>query len=755
MRAFCFQFSQRVFECGAGNQQNRDTRYQYDLLGNLTAITDAEGRTTTFVYDDLGRLIQTIDPLVETPSDKTVTLTHDQMGNVLTRTDREGQTIHYTYDAANRLVLTQYLADGMADAWETRQYDHYGNLVNLSNGEITYTYTYDNHNRLETKTDTRQTGAGSVSRTLQFHYDPAGNLIRKTDYQGEVTHFQYDSTNRLVALTNKDYLQVSYHYDGAGRLLDRILSNGVKTRYAYDQDNRLVELTNSTANGQVIHAQHFQYDRMGNITKITDQNGETITYTYDPRYRLIGVDAPGTENDQNFTYDGVGNRVMQETATQTLHYLYDAGNRLQEVRLGSKIGPVVAGYRYDDNGSRTSMHDAAGNLVQAYQYDPKRRIRRLTQGSGVVHTYAYDPNDYRIRRVTPQGTSHYLLQAEHLEAIYDDNDRLEAKYLRGVVVDEIVNGYEYPDAGNQKTRVNLSFHHDHNKSVVGLSAHEGSIIKTIGYEAFGDVAGSTGTSDNRLRYTGREQDADTGLYYYRARYYDPAVGRFLTEDPLGFQAGINFYRYVENNPVNFNDPSGMIVPHLIGGAVNAAAGIGVNIIGNQPITPKGVITDFVIGMAGVGIASKFAHLSKFAQLGTGAITSSGLFVAGEAAKNTVGIVSDGLDFNLENVTKGITPGKIATSALFSTPFSNVGASFADNMPAITTNALEQTAVKIGFQTPVNIAKSIVSGKTSEIIDSHLSNFGFSSLGGGQSTFGGFVSYPSKPNTNALQGVYRK
>nr|VFK45843.1 MAG: RHS repeat-associated core domain-containing protein [Candidatus Kentron sp. TC] len=736
--------------------KNRETAYRYDLLGNLTAITDAEGRTTTFVHDDLGRLIETIDPLIETPSDRTVTLTHDEMGNVSTRTDREGRITRYTYDLANRLVLTEYLIDGTQ---ETRQYDAYGNLATLANDDVTYTYTYDHHNRLATKTDTRETGNGPVSRTLRFEYDLVGNLIRKTDYQGEVTDYQYDSANRLVALANKGYLQVSYHYDGGGRLLDRILSNGVKTRYAYDRDNRLLELANTTANGTVIHAQRFEYDHVGNITRITDQNGQSIDYAYDPLYRLVVVDAPDTDKDRSFGYDGVGNRVTQVTAGETLAYLYDVGNRLREVRSGGETGPIVASYQYDHNGSRLEKRDGAGGLLQAYQYDPKRRIRRLTQnvpGQGEVHAdYAYDPNDYRIRKGAPQGVDHYLLQAEHLESIYDDQDRIQAKYLRGVVVDEIVNGYEYPNAGDEKTRVNLSFHHDHNKSVTGLSAHEGSLLETIGYEAFGNVAASTGESRNRLRYTGREQDAGTGLYYYRARYYDPEVGRFLTEDPLGFEAGINFYRYVDNNPVNFNDPSGMIIPQMIGGAVNALAGIGINIIGDEPITPAGVITDFVTGAAGVGIASKFAHLSKLAQVGAGAATSSGLFVSGEAAKNTVGIVADGKDFNFENVTQGITPGKIATSALLSAPFSNVGDSFAGNLPAISTNVFEQTAVKIGFQTPVNIAKGVVSGKAGEVIDNHLSNFDFSPLGSGQSASGGFVRYPSKPNINSLQGVYRK
>ncbi|VFM96335.1 MAG: RHS repeat-associated core domain-containing protein [Candidatus Kentron sp. G] len=726
--------------------QDGETLYQYDLTGNLTALTDPEGRVTTFVYDDLGRLVETIDPLVESPDDRTVTFTHDELGNVLTRTDREGQITHYTYDLANRLVLTEYLTDDGTDTWESREYDPYGNLITLANPEVTYTYSYDNHNRLTAKTDTRQIGQESVSRSLQFTYDPVGNLTQKTDYQSEVTTLQYDSTNRLVALTNQGYLQVTYHYDGAGRLLDRILSNGVKTRYAYDADGHLVELTNTTANGTVIHAQHFGHDNIGNITAITNQDGQTTTYGYDSLYRLVTVDAPDTGNDRAYTYDRAGNRLTRVTSTDTLVYLHDAGNRLQEIRQGSDTGALVASYQYDHNGSRTERRDGAGDLVQSYQYDPKRRIAQITQGED-VHDYAYDPNDYRIRKLTPQGTHHYLLQAEHLEAIYDDDDRIEAKYLRGVVVDEIVNGYQYPTPGDEKTRENLTFHHNHNKSVTGLSAHEGSTLETLAYHAFGEIAATTGDSGNHLRYTGREQDPDTALYYYRARYYDPEVGRFLTEDPMGFKAGINFYAYVENNPVNATDSTGMVVQHLIGGVVNAAAGAAINLLSKTEITKETIAIDFATGMAGVGIASKFARLSKLAQIGLGSAAGSGLFVVGETAKNTAVILDSGLDFNFENVTQDISLGEIAANGLLHLPFSNVGTNFAANLPTIRTNAFEQTATKIGFQTPVNLAKGFASNQAGDMIDSYIPSL--------SSASGGFVLYPSKPNTNMLQGIYRK
>jgi len=130
-----------------------------------------------------------------------------------------------------------------------------------------------------------------------------------------------------------------------------------------------------------------------------------------------------------------------------------------------------------------------------------------------------------------------------------------AAYLRGVVIDEVVNGFQADSQGNW---TNYTFHHDNLQSVLGLSGHEGTVLQTISYGPFGMKIGGTGSANNNnLHFTGREEDPDSGLYYFRARYYDPAIGRFITEDPKGFDAGVNFYEYVSNNPVNANDPSGL------------------------------------------------------------------------------------------------------------------------------------------------------------------------------------------------------
>jgi YD repeat-containing protein len=247
---------------------NGAMRYTYDLLGNRLTIEDAEQHTTTMVYDDLGRLIEVHDPVIETPIDRISKLTYDEAGNVLTATDRKGDVVRHTYDALNRLTLSEHLTDGTQ---EVRAYNVYGNMEAVSNQAVTYTYTYDAKNRMKRKTDSR------LNKSLSWTYDPAGLIRTKTDYQGEVTTYQYDSANRLVAQVNPGYVQVSYHYDPAGRLVDRILSNGARTHYRYDADNRLTGLTNYSPGGEVIHSQTYGYDRLRNVEGITDGGGSRPT----------------------------------------------------------------------------------------------------------------------------------------------------------------------------------------------------------------------------------------------------------------------------------------------------------------------------------------------------------------------------------------------------------------------------------------------------------------------------------------------
>ncbi len=245
-------------------------------------MTDARNLTTKFIYDGLGRLEETIDPLVQSPADKTDTYVTDEAGNVYQATDRKGQTSQYSYDGLNRLVRADHLADG---TFESHTYDDFGDLVGTENADVAYTYTYNIKHQLKTKADSR------FGKTLGWAYDPAGNILTKTGYPGDVTTYQYDGGNRLVAEANPGYLQASYHYDGAGHLLGRILSNGARSQYFYDNGGRLARLLNTTATNLKVNDTAYTRDRVGNIlTRVeaagTRQPAGTTTYAYDPEYRV-------------------------------------------------------------------------------------------------------------------------------------------------------------------------------------------------------------------------------------------------------------------------------------------------------------------------------------------------------------------------------------------------------------------------------------------------------------------------------------
>jgi RHS repeat-associated protein len=248
----------------------------------------------------------------------------------------------------------------------------------------------------------------------------------------------------------------------------------------------------------------------------------------------------------------------------------------------------VNSYDYDANGSRIVKRNSSGSPVEAYSYDQRKLINQIATAGG-TSSFHYDPNAYRIDKNTATGSNHYYLEGEHLEAVYDQNNDLKASYLRGVVVDEIINGFE-KDANNKL--INRSYHHDQVNSVIATTDHTGAVTQSNSYSPFGIGFSTTGADANQLKYTGRESDAN-GLYYYRARYYDPLAGRFLSEDPLGFSAGVNFYSYVDNNPVNNNDPSGKLaLPWHFFISYNAASDSGLSFTESINIAWEATAADF-------------------------------------------------------------------------------------------------------------------------------------------------------------------
>ena len=206
---------------------------------------------------------------------------------------------------------------------------------------------------------------------------------------------------------------------------------------------------------------------------------------------------------------------------------------------------------YDSNGN--TLTKVVGSNTTSYAWDFENRLSSVTlPGSGGTVTFAYDPFGRRIKKVTSTTTSIFAYDGDNLIEETNSSGAVVARYEDTQNIDEPL--------AMLRSGATSYYHADGLGSVTSLSNTAGSIANTYTYDSFGRLTNSTGSLVNPFRYTARESDTETGLYYYRARYYDQSAGRFLSEDPITFSGGIDFYPYTHNDPVNLFDPSGMQEP---------------------------------------------------------------------------------------------------------------------------------------------------------------------------------------------------
>jgi len=204
----------------------------------------------------------------------------------------------------------------------------------------------------------------------------------------------------------------------------------------------------------------------------------------------------------------------------------------------------------------TNTYDANGNTLsdpsgKSYTWDFENRlVQAVVPGtnSGTT-TFRYDPFGRRIQKSGPLGTTNFL---------YDGLDLTEELDNSGIVLARYTQGKNFDEPFSQLRGTSTSyFEADGLGTITSLSNPAGAVAQTYTFDSFGNQTASAGSLTNPFRYTAREFDPETNLYYYRARYYDPVASRFVSEDPLRFFSDINFYRYVFNSPVNFIDPLGL------------------------------------------------------------------------------------------------------------------------------------------------------------------------------------------------------
>lgn len=193
-----------------------------------------------------------------------------------------------------------------------------------------------------------------------------------------------------------------------------------------------------------------------------------------------------------------------------------------------------------------------GSNTTSYAWDFENRLSSVTlPGTGGTVSFKYDPFGRRVYKSSSSATSIYAYDGYNLEEETNSSGIAVGRYTQGPTIDEPL--------AMLRSGATSFYNADGLGSITSLSNSTGSLAQTYGYDSFGKQTSSSGSLTNPFQYAGRELDPESGFYYNRARYFDPASGRFLAEDPEGFDAGVNFYAYVLNNPIVFTDPFGLDV----------------------------------------------------------------------------------------------------------------------------------------------------------------------------------------------------
>lgn len=500
-----------------------ETKYVYDGHDNLKTLTNSKGKNSTYTYDPLDRLLTETDALGY--STKNI---YDAAGNLINRTDPNGAITRITYDALDRVVKIDYPDD--SDVYYT--YDAVGNVLSIGNKYATLNYSYDALNRATKVEDFTQ------KKSITYSYDSQGNVVSMTDQDGGITTYVYDAANQLISLTNPLNQTTRYSYDKAGRVLEKTYHNGIRANYSYDRANQLLSIKYMNSSNSIVSGYTYEYDENGNIVKMIEADGNVTIYGYDAINQLINVTYPAGSTVE-YTYDAMGNRMELKNNAVLTNYTYDDIDRLQ------KAGE--ASYKWDSNGNLISKTDTNGTTAYSYNYEDK--LVQITFPDGTTNKFAYYPDGRRLSKTDRAGkTTNFFYDGDNMILEKNESGNTVSRYTSGLEVDDWIS----------MNREGGSYFYikDHLGSVTGLADSDQFLANRYKYDAFGNIIGKSGSVANPYLYTGREYDKETKLLYYRARYYDPEVGRFINKDPLKNDR-YNPYSYVNNNPINFMDSYGL------------------------------------------------------------------------------------------------------------------------------------------------------------------------------------------------------
>lgn len=497
------------------------TKYSYDADNNRIGFTNAKGNSTTYQYDSLNRLIGTVDPLSFATA-----YGYDPVGNVVSVTDAKGQTNRFAYDPLSRLLSISY-ADGKNVAYS---YDADGNRRSMTDWTGTTSYTYDALDRVISVTF-------PGNKSIGYSYDANGHRTSLTYPDSKIVEYGYDADERLSTVTDWLAHITRYAYDPAGNFISAQYPNNAGIRFAYDAANRLTSVVNNTVGAPPL-AFNYTLDSVGNRTLVTE-GGIPTRYGYDALNKLTSAETWFLKTA--WTYDPVGNRLSEASPFGVTNYTYDASDRL--LKAGTRT------FTYDADGNQLSVTDGLIHWRRTYTWNAANRL--VSVDGGVTDSFVYDGDGNRVSQSAGRSMQSYSNDvAAALPVVLQDDYSAgpPSSYVYGLSLIESL-----------QDRDNDFYQYDGVGSVIQQTDAFGIPELSYFYDAWGNSILPAPPS-NPFRFAGQAFDSAAGLYYMRARYYDPISGRFMSKDSFSGSDLVplsgNRFIYSLNRPTVLVDPTG-------------------------------------------------------------------------------------------------------------------------------------------------------------------------------------------------------
>ncbi|CAA6810564.1 MAG: Rhs family protein [uncultured Sulfurovum sp.] len=540
------------------NALNHTLGYSYDQAGRVKTLINENGSSYNFEYDALDRLIS------ETGVDGLITAyEYNPLGVVTQKTEAVGtkdeRVTHFKRDKQHQLIEKEVGVNSPLITKTNYEYDIIGQLSKAINATAKVRLEYDALGRI--KEERTAIKGLEEARVLQHEYDALGNRIKTTlptkqsiewEYNEiqqltqvnldgkEVTSYQRDALNQELSQT-QGALETLNEYDSLGRLISQdvynkeqlhnvnILNDEAQQQsrnYSYSKVGELLSIEDSRK-GKT----NYSYDRLGRVKETLKLNGSKETkelFNFDPAHNLLN-----DENDKPL-------KNNQIETYQDKRFKYDT--------FGNLINKKVSNHSNMD-----LTYNVEHQLIEAKVTKHKNTQKPITQ----TYNYTYDPFGRRATKTDTFGITYFTWDGNRL--LTETRGERKQSY--------IYEQFGFTPIASTNSANNINYYHtDHLGTPQEVTNNQGEIIWEAEYATWGNTAKVSYKQTDAniqeevafqpLRFQGQYYDQETGLHYNRFRYYDPDIGRFISQDPIGLLGGTNLYQYAPN-PVGWVDPLGL------------------------------------------------------------------------------------------------------------------------------------------------------------------------------------------------------